>query len=91
MQVQTRQGPAFGVARLTLGPNEPVKVEGGAMMAMSPTIDITTSTKGGLMKGLRRSLGGESFFMNTFTATQQGDQIPFSRPSRDVFPRREPV
>ena len=27
MQVQTRQGPAYGVARLTLAPNEPVRVE----------------------------------------------------------------
>ena len=35
MEVQTRQGPAYGVARLTLAPNEPVRVESGAMMAMS--------------------------------------------------------
>ena len=39
------------------------------MVAMSPSIDIQTSTRGGFMKGLRRSLGGESFFLNTFTST----------------------
>lgn len=40
------------------------------MMAMSSTVEISTSTQGGMLKGLRRSvLGGESFFMNTFTAT----------------------
>ncbi len=36
--------------------------------AMSPSVQIETSTSGGSMKGLRRSLGGESFFMNTSTA-----------------------
>jgi uncharacterized protein (TIGR00266 family) len=58
------------MATLHLEPGESVKAEAGAMMAMSPTVEIATSTQGGIMKGLRRSvLGGESFFMNTFTAT----------------------
>ncbi len=35
MQVQTRQGPAYGVARLSLAGGEQVRVESGAMMAMS--------------------------------------------------------
>jgi uncharacterized protein (TIGR00266 family) len=40
------------------------------MMAMSPNVDISTSTEGGITRGLKRAvLGGESFFMNTFTAT----------------------
>ena len=39
-------------------------------MPSTPTIDVETSTQGGIMRGLRRSvLGGESFFMNTFSAT----------------------
>jgi uncharacterized protein (TIGR00266 family) len=61
--------PAFAMATLHLEPGESVSAEAGAMMAMSPTVEIETSTKGGIMKGLRRSvLGGESFFLNTFTA-----------------------
>ena len=40
MEVQTRQGPAYGVARLTLAPNEPVRVESGAMMAMSAGVTL---------------------------------------------------
>ncbi|MFZ4719992.1 MAG: TIGR00266 family protein [Ilumatobacteraceae bacterium] len=73
MQVQTRQGPAFGVARLTLGPNEPVKVEGGAMMAMSSGITLAAKAEGGVMKSLKRAaLGGESFFVSTYTAPPQG-------------------
>jgi uncharacterized protein (TIGR00266 family) len=48
-------------------------------MAMTPTVQIATSSQGGLLKGLKRSvLGGESFFMNTFTATGPGAQVVFA-------------
>lgn len=70
MRTEISFSPSFAMATVHLEPGESVKAEAGAMMAMSPTIDIATSTQGGVLKGLRRSvLGGESFFMNTFTAT----------------------
>ncbi len=70
MRTDINFSPAFAMATLHLDPGESVKAEAGAMMAMSPNVEIATSTQGGIMKGLRRSvLGGESFFMNTFTAT----------------------
>lgn len=78
MEVQVRHQPSFAVATVTLGPNEPVKAEAGAMVAMSPDVRIETSTQGGIMKGLKRAmLGGESFFMNTFTAGPGGGWIQF--------------
>lgn len=70
MRTEITFSPAFAMATLHLEPGESAKAEAGAMMAMSPSVEIATSTQGGIMKGLRRSvLGGESFFMNTFTAT----------------------
>ncbi len=73
MEVTVRQGPAFGVARLTLAPNEPVRVEGGAMMMMSPGVTLQAKAEGGIMKSLKRAaLGGESFFVSTYTAPAQG-------------------
>jgi uncharacterized protein (TIGR00266 family) len=70
MKTEISYSPAFAMATVHLDQGESVKAEAGAMMAMSPSVEIVTSTKGGVMKGLRRSvLGGESFFMNTFTAT----------------------
>jgi uncharacterized protein (TIGR00266 family) len=73
MQVQTRQGPAYGVARLTLAPNEPVRVESGAMMAMSTGVLLQSKAEGGMMKSLKRAaLGGESFFVSTYTAPASG-------------------
>jgi uncharacterized protein (TIGR00266 family) len=70
MRTEISFGPAFAMATVHLDQGESVSAEAGAMMAMSPGVDISTSTKGGMLKGLKRSvLGGESFFMNTFTAT----------------------
>jgi uncharacterized protein (TIGR00266 family) len=70
MRTDINFSPAFAMATVHLDPGESINTEAGAMMAMSPTVDIATSTRGGVLKGLRRSvLGGESFFMNTFTAT----------------------
>jgi len=73
MQVQTRQGPAYGVARITLAGNEEVKVESGAMMAMSPGVTLRSKAEGGVLKSLKRAaLGGESFFVSTYTAPAGG-------------------
>jgi uncharacterized protein (TIGR00266 family) len=49
-----------------------VRVEAGAMAMTRGDVQITTSTQGGFMKGLRRTLGGESFFVNDFTSASGG-------------------
>ena len=69
MRTEITYSPAYAVATIHLDPGESVSAEAGAMLAMTPSVQITTGTKGGMMKGLKRSvLGGESFFLNTFTA-----------------------
>jgi uncharacterized protein (TIGR00266 family) len=93
VQVQTRQGPAYGVARLTLAPNEPVRVESGAMMAMSADVTLAAKAEGGIMKSLKRAaLGGESFFVSTYTAPPAGGfvdvaaRLPGDVTTHDVVP-----
>jgi uncharacterized protein (TIGR00266 family) len=76
MRTEITFSPAFAMATVHLDQGESVKAEAGAMMAMTPSVEIQTSTKGGVLKGLKRSvLGGESFFMNTFTATGPDAQV----------------
>lgn len=76
MQTEILYGPAYAAAKVTLAAGESVRAEAGAMLAMTPTLQVETSTQGGVLKGLRRSLlGGESFFMNTFTAQANGDEL----------------
>ena len=73
MDIQTRQGPAFGVARINLSPSETVRVESGAMMAMSAGVTLQSKAEGGVLKSLKRAaLGGESFFISSYTAPAQG-------------------
>lgn len=73
MEIATRHTPAYGVARLTLGPGESVRAESGAMMAMSAGVELAAKAEGGVMKSLKRAaLGGESFFISTYTASGEG-------------------
>lgn len=73
MEIATRHTPAYGVARLTLAPNESVRAESGAMMAMSAGVELAAKAEGGVMKSLKRAaLGGESFFISTYTASAEG-------------------
>ena len=73
MDVALRHTPSFGVARVKLGPNEPVKVESGAMYAMSAGVVLESKMEGGFLKSAKRAmLGGESFFVSTYTAPEQG-------------------
>jgi len=59
-----------------MDPGEQVRAESGAMMAMSAGVGVTSSTQGGVMKGLRRSLlGGESLFVTTYTAPAGGGWV----------------
>jgi len=73
VQVDIQASPAFAFGTITIAPGGEVQVEAGAMAAYSPGVEIETKVRGGLMSGLKRSmLGGESFFINTFRATNGG-------------------
>ena len=73
MEITTRHTPAYGVARLSLAGGEAARVESGAMMAMSGGVTLESKAQGGVLKSLKRAaLGGESFFVSTFTAPSQG-------------------
>ncbi len=75
MDVTFENAPAFTVAVAKMAAGEQIRCEGGAMLSMSAGTQIETSTQGGIFKGLKRSLSGESFFMNTFTAPSGGGEI----------------
>lgn len=76
MELQIRHQPAFSTARATLQPNEQMRLESGAMIAMSPDMVVEGKMEGGFLKSLKRSaLGGESFFQTTATAGPNGGFI----------------
>jgi uncharacterized protein (TIGR00266 family) len=79
MQVEIVHRPGNAAARVRLAGGESCTAEGGAMIAMSGDMRIDTSThkkgKGGVLKAMKRMLGGESFFLNHFTAGAQGGDL----------------
>jgi len=76
MQVEILYRPSYSVAKVSLDVNEEIQVEGGAMVGMSPNMQMETHARGGILKSLSRAvLGSESFFINTYTAEKQGDEI----------------
>ncbi|MGD9695878.1 MAG: TIGR00266 family protein [Thermoleophilia bacterium] len=76
MQIEIRHSPSFAVGRCLLAEGESMRGESGAMLATSDGVEIQASMQGGLMKSLRRGvLGGESFFITTYTAPRGGGWV----------------
>lgn len=70
--------PVYSLLRVELDAGESISAESGAMVTMTPNIEIQTSAKGGLLSSFKRSLlGGESFFQNTFVCKDAKGAITF--------------
>jgi uncharacterized protein (TIGR00266 family) len=76
MQTEILYRPSYSLAKVALSPNEKIRTEGGAMVSMSADLSVETQARGGLLSSLARTvLGGESFFLNTYTASSAGGEI----------------
>ena len=74
MEHEVLYRPSYSLVRIKLQRGEAVSAEAGAMVSMSSGIEMKTAAKGGILGALKRSvLGGESFFVNTFTANEPGE------------------
>ncbi len=69
--------PDYGMDLVTFeAPGESIVVESGAMVARDAGVQMKTSMKGGLLAAAKRKLmGGESLFLNTFTASSAGERL----------------
>ena len=69
MQHRIVHGPSYSLLEVDLDPGEELISESGAMAWMDSNVRTQTSTRGGVLTGLKRKLlSGESFFQNTFRA-----------------------
>lgn len=59
-------GDDMQLVEIELDPGEGVRAEAGAMMYMEAGITMQTSTGGGVFKGFKRMLTGETFFITNF-------------------------
>ena len=75
------QGDDMQIVEVELDPGEGVRAEAGAMMYMEEGIEMQTSTGGGLFKGFKRMVTGESFFITTFLYQGRGKgHVAFGAP-----------
>jgi uncharacterized protein (TIGR00266 family) len=79
LDVTIKMRPGSSAAEIKLAPLQEFTAEAGAMIAMSPNVTMTTTThkknSGGIMKGLKRMFGGESFFLNHYTGGKTGGTV----------------
>jgi uncharacterized protein (TIGR00266 family) len=74
-------GDDMQLVEIELDPREGVRAEAGAMMYMDEGIELQTSTGGGMFRGLKRMITGESFFITTFLYTGSGKgHVAFAAP-----------
>lgn len=72
MAVEVLQHGAFHSALVRLAPGETFVSDSGAMFRASTNVDIDVSVRqrgGGLLAGLKRMVGGDSFFLSTYSLT----------------------
>ncbi len=79
MQIDLLKRPGNAAARVVLSPGEHLTAESGSMIAMSDTLQLTTTTQkrdsGSLLAGLKRMLAGESFFLNHYSASSVPGEV----------------
>lgn len=74
-------GEELQLVEVILDPGEGVQAEAGTMTYMENGIQMQTTTGGGLLKGLKRVLTGESFFVTTFYNTDNKPRcVAFAAP-----------
>jgi uncharacterized protein (TIGR00266 family) len=71
-------GTTLQTLDIFLEQGESVFTESGGMAWMVGAINMETSTRGGLLKGLARSLAGESLFLTTYSCNGPGGMITFT-------------
>ena len=74
-------GDDLQIVEIELDPGEAVRAEAGAMLYMDADVRMDTGTGGGFMKGLKRRITGESFFITSFSNEGRSTaRVAFSAP-----------
>ena len=79
MEIKILSPGAFASAQVLLGGGDSFVSEAGLMVRMDAHIDLDVTTrpkgKGGMFAGLKRMVGGDSFFMSTYHASSPGEVV----------------
>lgn len=74
-------GTVMPVLEVTLEPGEAITAESGELSWMGATVAMRTSTRtagGGMLKSLKRTFSGASYFMSEYTAVDAAGVVAFA-------------
>jgi len=60
--------PSFALATVWLPAESAIKTESGAMVSMTPNLELDSKMEGGVWGALKRGVAGRSSFVSTYTA-----------------------
>ena len=79
MDIELLHQPESAIARVSLNAGEELIAQAGAMIAMSGSINTSTTLRrgkgGGIMGGLKRMVAGESLFLSVFRSPTNGNTV----------------
>lgn len=79
MNVEILNQPDSAIAHITMNAGEELVAEAGCMIAMSGSINASTTLRqgkgGGVLGGLKRMVSGESLFLSVFRSPTSGGEI----------------
>lgn len=76
MDAEIRNRPSFANVLVRMRAGDGLIAESGAMASMSPSLEMKARMAGGFFSAFaRRVFGGESFFVNEFATTTQGEVV----------------
>ena len=79
MNIELLHQPESAIARISLDSGEELIAQAGAMIAMSGSINASTTLRqgkgGGIMGGLKRMVAGESLFLSVFRSPTDGNTV----------------
>mgnify|MGYP002623854186 CR=1 FL=1 len=79
MEYRIECNPTYSAVEVSLRAGESVVSEAGAMAWMTDNMQVATSTRGGVMAGLKRALlTRESFFQNSYTPQGDAGSVTFA-------------
>ena len=79
MNIELLHQPDSAIARVNLNAGEELVAQAGAMIAMSGSINTSTTLRrgkgGGIMGGLKRMMAGESLFLSVFRSPTNNSEV----------------
>lgn len=81
LSATVEHGSSFALAVVQIPAGQSVQAEAGAMVAMSPNVELQSQMKGGVMGALKRAVVGESAFVSTFTANNGPGEVLLAPPA----------